>query len=534
MHRATCWFLASVALCVGTPAFALPESTWLVAIGANAGDVEDVGLLYAERDAREVAEVLRTEGGVATHRILLLLGADAQTVRQELLRINTAIRAVARAGGTATALVVFYSGHADADALHMGRSTLPFDELRALVESSPASLRLLVVDACRSGSVTRVKGVEPADTFEIALEEIALEEDGGAEGMAILTSSAAGESSQESDRLRASFFTHHLINALRGAADRNGDGQVTLGEAYGYTYAQTLRSSGRTLDLQHPTYRYDVKGRGELVLTAPGADTRGTGLLRLAEAGTYLVTEQRGGGPVVAEISPPRDRARLALPASGYFVQHRRATELREYEVTVVPGREVDLAEVPYHAVGYDRLVRRRGGARSYVHGLTAIAGARGEVLEGEGPTPQLVLGYGVDLPWLTLGLRVRGATVGVDGFDGAAPRRHWELGLGLTLQRFIDLRWVSLSFGLLVEGVWHHQTFDTSRDAEARSAVGASFAGLFTLERSIVGGLAVHLEAGPVTTLFEQTTTERGVATGQELHTSFTWWAAGGLVWRL
>ena len=72
-------------------------------------------------------------------------------------------------------------------------------------------MRLLVVDACRSGAVTRVKGVEPAEEFEIRFEAAA-----GTEGMAIITSSAAGESSQESDRLRASFFTHHLINALRG------------------------------------------------------------------------------------------------------------------------------------------------------------------------------------------------------------------------------------------------------------------------------------------------------------------------------
>ena len=34
--------------------------------------------------------------------------------------------------------------------------------------------------------------------------------------MAILTSSAAGENSQESDVLRGSFFSHHLVAGLRG------------------------------------------------------------------------------------------------------------------------------------------------------------------------------------------------------------------------------------------------------------------------------------------------------------------------------
>jgi uncharacterized caspase-like protein len=75
------------------------------------------------------------------------------------------------------------------------------------------------------------------------------------------------ESSQESDRLRGSFFSHHLVNALRGAADRNGDGRITLAEAYEYTHAQTLRASVQTVSLQHPTYAYDVKGSGDPLLT---------------------------------------------------------------------------------------------------------------------------------------------------------------------------------------------------------------------------------------------------------------------------
>ena len=34
--------------------------------------------------------------------------------------------------------------------------------------------------------------------------------------------------------------------------------------AYAYSYEQTLRSSNRTLNVQHPTYEFDVKGRGDL------------------------------------------------------------------------------------------------------------------------------------------------------------------------------------------------------------------------------------------------------------------------------
>ncbi len=526
---AWCAVLAALAVVTASPAArALPPASWLVAIGNDMGAPDEEALRFAERDARELAEVLRTEGGVSTRRTVLLLGEDADTVRRELLRVSQEIRATARGTETPSALVVFYSGHADGDALHLGGTTLPNDELRALVAVAPASVRLLIVDACRSGAVTRVKGVQPAEPFRIDFGGEA-----AAEGLAIITSSAAGEKSQESDRLRGSFFSHHLVNGLRGAADRDGDRQVTLAEAYGYAYEQTLRASGRTFDVQHPTYEYDVRGRGELVLTSPGAGVSRTGVLRLADAGLYLISERSGAGPLVAEVAPAAAGARIALPASAYFVQNRRAREFREYQVTLAAGQEVDLAAAPYHAEAYDRLVRRRGGERFWVQELTLVAGGRGELLAGEGPSPHLVVGWGADLPWLSLGLRLRGALVARNGAGAGLPRRHWELGLGLVVQRYLDLRWLSLSFGLLVEGVFHHQTFDSAGVAPARSSAGVSFGGFLALERQLGKGLSLRLEGGPQTCLFERAVSTAEAGVREEWASPFTWWVAGGLVWR-
>ena len=161
-------------------------------------------------------------------------------------------------------------------------------------------MRLLVVDACRSGAVTRVKGVRKIPEFAIKLEDRV-----EAEGTAMISSSTAGESSQESDRLRASFFSHHLVNALRGAADRNGDGRVTLSEAYAYSYAQTLRSSGQTLQLQHPTYAYDVKGSGDLVLTTLSGAEHNLGRLRLADASISPASPNTTAFTLVVPMSTP-------------------------------------------------------------------------------------------------------------------------------------------------------------------------------------------------------------------------------------
>jgi hypothetical protein len=517
----------SVLLC-GTLARALPEETWLVVIGNNRGNADEVQLQYGERDAREFAEVLRTQGGVTSDRVRLLLDEQAETVRRTINGINAGLKARATEGRS-TALLVFYSGHADAESLHLRGSQLPVDELRGLLAGSAATMRILVVDACRSGAVTRVKGMRSAAEFAIRIEDRV-----EAEGTAMISSSTAGESSQESDRLRASFFSHHLVNALRGAADRNGDGKVTLSEAYAYSYAQTLKSSGQTLSLQHPTYSYDVKGSGDLVLTSLSGAEQNIARLRLSEAGTYLVTEEKESGSVVAELTTFRDHAVIALPRGTYFVQRRGSHEYREYLVTLWPGQQSALDAQSYRSVRYDQLVRKRGGARASVHGVHLLAGARGALLSGEGPTASALWGYSADLPWLTVGTRLRGSTASLLSMDGGLASRHYELGLSLLLQRYVDLPWCSLAFGVAMEGTWYVQRFDpTLRMVADRSSFGMGFSALFAMERQLVSGLGLRLELGPVASLFRGATLLSGEESGSATRSVFTWWLAAGGVWR-
>ena len=244
-----------------------------IVIGANAGDADEPTLRYAESDAERLAGVLRALGGFQPENVITLNDLRAAEVRRALISLNARVRAAARASRSC---FVYYSGHADADALHLGRhAPARSAELRDLVSGSAASARVLVLDACRSGAVTRVKGGTRAPAFEIDVGFPV-----GAEGVAMLSSRAAGESSQESDALGASFFTHALVSALLGAADTNHDGAVTLGEAFAYARERTLAATSRTVvGTQHPTFRLDLGGREDLVLTRPGAEHRNVGTL---------------------------------------------------------------------------------------------------------------------------------------------------------------------------------------------------------------------------------------------------------------
>ncbi len=526
-RAAACFGLFILLFLFPPKTFALPAETFVVLIGNNHGDAGEEELLYAERDAREFGEVLHHVSGISTSRTEMILGEDANAVRRSLISLNARLRSAGEPQQAAT-LLVYYSGHADAEELHLGGTRLPFAELRGLLEGSPAGLRLLIVDSCRSGGVSRVKGVRPGRSFEIKLEEAA-----NAQGMAIMTSSAASEASQESETLKGSFFSHHLMSGLRGAADRDGDGLVTLTEAYSYTYEQTLRSTGRTLEIQHPTYAYDVKGRGEVILSQPGRVDRGAARLRLLDAGLYIISEDRQDGPLIAEVAAPRPGTVIALPPRRYFVQYRALREFREYEVQVLSATETDLAAVPYKSVGYDRLVRRRGARLRSSQGLGVLAAARGEVLSGEGVTGNVVVRYGADLPWLSVEARLRVSSVETYGDDGLSPRRHTEIGLAGVLQRYVDLPYLSLAFGILLEGTLHLQVFEQPRPGPTRQALGLVFGALLAAERQLYRGLVLRVEGGPMTPLFPQATVAVVTQTGSTLASPLTFWLGGGFLWR-
>jgi hypothetical protein len=527
MKHLPCLFLLLV---LGTTlrAHAQGADKWLVVIGNNSGDRSETTLLFAEKDAQEMAEGFRSYGGVSARHTTVLLDERADSVRRALIDLNAEIRSQQNQGKQSM-LIVFYSGHADAESLHLDGTHLALDELRKVVEGSPATMRLLVVDACRSGSVTRVKGVKPAASFAIDLED-----QSAAEGFAIITSSAAGESSQESDDLQGSFFSHHLMNALRGAADRDADGRVTLNEAYSYAYTQTLRSTGRTVALQHPTYSYDVKGRAPVVLATPLESSARSGFLQLANSATYLITKGPKSGPLVAEVSPEVDHVRVALPEGEYMVQERLREEYREYHVNLPRGNTVDLAHQPFESAQYDRLVRQRGSAQRLSHGLMALGAARGQLVDGEGVTPQLVLGYTLDFPWSTAALRVRGSRATSESIDGTTRGHHDELGIGFAFSRVLDLRWFSAGFGVTLEGALHHQTRKGLDQNTSRTALGFNFGALASIERHLAFGSALRLEGGPVTSLYRSAKINAGEQSGSNLSSILTWWAAAGLVWRL
>ena len=199
--------LIAAAIAVLPAAAAAQAERFALVVGNDLGQPPEAGLLYAESDASRVAAMLQEVGGVRPENLVLLRGQDATVVRRTLIAVNDRVRA---AGGQ-TMLIVYYSGHADSGALHLGATSLDLSELEQLVRGSAATFRLLILDACRSGALTRVKGGEPIPPFDLRMGERV-----AGEGAVFLTSSSAAEDSQESDEIKGSFFTHALVSGLLG------------------------------------------------------------------------------------------------------------------------------------------------------------------------------------------------------------------------------------------------------------------------------------------------------------------------------
>jgi len=453
--------LVALGLCWPLSADAKVERFGII-IGNNAGAADEPSLRYAEDDAAKIHEVLGNLGGFRPENLALLRGKDVATVRRALIAFNDRIRSSVQTGRVQVLLFVYYSGHADAEALHLGSSSFDLGELEALVRGSPATVRLMVLDACRSGVVTRVKGGKPGAVFRIRLDERL-----AGEGVVFLTSSSANEDAHESDAIQGSFFTHYLVSGLLGAADSNGDGTVVLDEAYSYAYANTLRASSRALGgMQHPTYHYDLRGRGDVVLTTVASASRG--VLTFPEGRTYLVMKGGAHGPIVAEIGL-RDRSRrISLKPGRYFVRGQARRHLLEGTVEAAAGGTLQVADGRLARIEYARLARKGSGPVRMVQGAQAGYRVRTPIASGSSACHGPFLGYALETHHLNLIPRLGFCQGGFTNEDLDATVR--EIDGELRVTRAWDVPMVTVDVGASVGFALLRQSFAAEVAAPART----------------------------------------------------------------
>jgi hypothetical protein len=325
-----------------------PLRRFALVVGSNDGGADRVRLRYAARDATRVADVLEQLGGVTAGDLALLREPAPGELDRAFDRLAQRIRS-GRIRGQRIELVVYYSGHADETGILVGGTRYDYERLRRRIRDVPADVHIAIVDSCASGSFTRMKGgMRTAPFLRDSSNQV--------QGFAFLSSSSADEAAQESDRIGASFFTYFFVGGLRGAADRNRDGKITLSEAYQFSYEQTLgRTQNTAHGPQHPAFDMHLSGTGDVVITD----------LRSTESALVLPAALRGKVTIVDEhdrvaVELTKDAGEplsIALPSATYTVRVDGSSG--ELVATVTLAGATALSEDALHRAHPERTVAR-------------------------------------------------------------------------------------------------------------------------------------------------------------------------------
>ena len=393
--------LLSVAA-IGVPArpvsaAAVPVQRFLLVVGANAGGADRAKLQYAISDAERFARVMVELGGVLPANEVLLKQPRLKELMDALDALNTRVANARRAKDTGRIeVVVYYSGHADEQGLLLDGDRYAYRTLRDWLDAIPADVRIAVLDACASGAFTRLKGGKLRPPFLV-------DESATMRGHAFLTSSAETEAAQESDRIRASYFTHYLVSGFRGAADLSGDGKVTLNEAYQFALHETV---GRTIDTrggaQHPSYDINLSGSGDLVMTdvrqttatiVLGEDLDGRIFVRNAARDLVVEVSKSAGRRLELGVEPGEYDVRLERPKASMSARTRVADgasvmlEARQFGPAALEptrARGDHQTRIPFAVNGRHRVDFQLGGyfgqptdEGAFINGMNALAATR-------------------------------------------------------------------------------------------------------------------------------------------------------------
>jgi hypothetical protein len=326
-------------------------------------------LHHPDDDARAVHRLFLEVGGVRPADAELLLEPTPEALVAAFARLR---QSAAGHPASEVTLVVYFSGHGDREAVHLGARAVPLRELASEVQRVGAGLSLVVIDACRVALPgTRSKGVSAEPGFALSFTAPA------ATGTVWLHASRDGEVAQESDELGGAVFTHDWVDGLRGAADANGDQRVTLGESYDFASSQTLLRSARSAEgggaLQRPEVTFDLEQSAAIVLTRLAHDAGFT--FPPGTDAQYLVYSVSSRALVGEIWSHPDHPVRLALPRGHYLVQRRAPGANGALTRTLAAGEMRSLAPLDFVPFAAATLAQKGAGVVVWPNQLSVASG---------------------------------------------------------------------------------------------------------------------------------------------------------------
>jgi sulfatase modifying factor 1 len=216
---------------------------WAILVGVDDyAEIDD--LRYCGADMHALRDQL-AQSGFPQEQVFLLEDKAEAKYRPSKANILRQLDLVLKIVEPNSLVVVGFSGHGvqigeksylcpteaqldDTDSL------IRLDDIYRRLDESPATLKLLLVDACRDDP--RLPGQKSAKGYAgtkgFAKERLPA-------GMLLLTSCAAGQISMEDEDMGHGVFMNFMLAGLRGDADGDDDGCVSLSELYKFTNKKT-------------------------------------------------------------------------------------------------------------------------------------------------------------------------------------------------------------------------------------------------------------------------------------------------------
>lgn len=213
---------------------------------------------HAERDARTFAEYLRRTLGLNERNIRLLVGAEASK-SDIVASLEEWLPSVLTPGAN---VYFYFSGHGAPDPNSGETYLVPFDgdpaflrskgiavkDLYASLGGAPGKPKVLAfLDSCFSGGGARSvlpKGLRPLVPVRNALPNKG--------ALAVFAAATGNQAAGPSSSAPHGLFTEQVLKGLSGAADRDGDGSVSVHELHVFVKRNVEQEARRANRQQTP------------------------------------------------------------------------------------------------------------------------------------------------------------------------------------------------------------------------------------------------------------------------------------------
>jgi hypothetical protein len=258
-----------------------PKNAYGVVIGINKYEDNDIpSLKYAKNDAIEIYNILTDPnyGKFSDKNVKLLLDEQAT-----LQKIRSAMGTfLARNAQKDDIVYIYFAGHGspeldpagkaddnfekyivpyDAKKYDLFSSGLSMEEIKKIFQRIESNRVIFFIDSCYSGEAGGRTFSRPGfQTKDLAMSDRFLEEL-SAEGRIIFAASKPDELSLEIDEFQHGLFTYYLAEGLKGKADIDDDGIVTIDELINYVSDNVPRKAQQLGGRQHPLRKGESAGK---------------------------------------------------------------------------------------------------------------------------------------------------------------------------------------------------------------------------------------------------------------------------------